>query len=261
MRRILLVIEDYNEALFLEGFLKKLGFDLENVRSESQLSDKMLSFAPDLVVATGDGKKISGAKVTEKVRRKGSKARLLLLYSKNRMADQMFLDNGVADGITETPVNPRDFVVMVCRLLALELEPMIKKFEKLPLGQDTAPNEDNLVIVQGGKAESKPAPAAPESVDASGNAGPPLHHAAPAGIAPQPTGRFDLQPSISAAERKARIETELKKVPPSEFSRFQGARIQTELKDLREFEKTPGVKQIDERRKEFVTALFKKPKS
>jgi DNA-binding response OmpR family regulator len=144
MRRILLVIEDYNELLYVEKNLKKVGFDVESLPSESSLPERMMGFLPDLVIATGDGNRINGHSVAKKVKRKGVKSLLLLLFPKQKFA-QLDIATYAAEGAIETPINPRALIKAVCDYTGIPLAPLLAKFEKfLP---QTEPDDATLQFI------------------------------------------------------------------------------------------------------------------
>jgi DNA-binding response OmpR family regulator len=129
MRRILLVIEDYNELLYVEKNLKKVGFDVESLPSESSLPERMMGFLPDLVIATGDGNRINGHSVSKKVKRKGVASLLLLLFPRQKLL-QVDIATYAAEGAIETPINPRALIKAVCDYTGVPMGPLIAKFEK-----------------------------------------------------------------------------------------------------------------------------------
>src|SRR4051812_37957777 len=136
MKRIFMVIEDYNELLFLETLLKKVGFEVETVKNEVNVAERMLALSPDLVIATGDGLKVNGIRVSKKVKKKGYNAKLLLLFPRSKLQNPQLLNSFVADAAVETPLNPRAIITSVCQLLDLDLDSLMQKFERLSATRD-----------------------------------------------------------------------------------------------------------------------------
>jgi DNA-binding response OmpR family regulator len=220
MRRVLLVIEDYNELLFAEKVLKKVGFDIESLHSESPLLDKMIGFLPDLVVATGNGQRVDGKSVVKKVKRKGGvQAKLLLLFNPQRSQKRLDYESYGAEGFLEAPVNPRTLIKTVCDLTGLPSEPVVAKFDKL-----AGPDEENQMQVVSNK-----------------------------GVEEKKT---DLQ-IISNKGRTESYSKFLKSVPKSDVELFDHKAVESERRYQKKHPDTPEELRIDEEKKVFVKKLYK----
>jgi hypothetical protein len=232
MRRILLLLEDYNEQIFLETLLKKLGFDAESIRSEASVSEKMMAFSPDLVIATGDGHKINGGRVSKKVKKHKAHAKLLLLFPRSKLRDISLIALD-ADGAVEIPLNPRTVIASICQLTAVDVTTIMTKFDKLPVGRDTSDDvvTDNSLHIITGKKNVKKSPA-PDLASV---------------------------PRENDHNRVARYAAYLQNVPPAKENGFVHSQIQSEVSEIRKYEKEhPETEDIDKQRKAFVRALFKK---
>lgn len=224
MRKILLVLEDYNELLFLETLLKKVGFDVVSIRNEVSLTEKMMGFSPDLVIATGDGHRISGARVGKKVKKGGNHAKLLLLFPRAKLQSDHLLDSLSADGVVETPLNPRNIILTICGLTGMSPDHVIGKFEKLPIAHDTVTRPEEIQIISSRKAPASGA-----------------------------------DPADPDRDRVQKYDQLLKDLPASPYNGFSRQSVQAETKEMRDYERTHAdVKAIDELRQAFVKALFKK---
>jgi len=222
MRRILLVIEDYNELLYVEKSLKKVGFDVESLPSEASLPERMMGFLPDLVIATGDGNRVSGHSVSKKVKRKGVQSLLLLLFPRQRLS-QIDIATYAAEGVIETPINPRVLIKSVCDFLSLSSETILTKFEKF-LPPESEENEVQVI-----KERKKPVP-------------PPSQTTAKR---PQGDGR---------AEKYKQL---LENVPESPVKIFDHQTVEAERRYQKNLPDTPEEAALDENRKEFVKKLYK----
>ena len=234
MRKILLCLEDYNELLFLETLLKKLGFSVESATNEFIFPDKLLAFLPDLVIATGDGAKINGERISRKLRKKGQHAKLLLLFPRDKIIGDATIDDLIADGAVETPVNPRRLINSICHLTGLELQIVISKFDKLPIAKDFQNPEEKAQVIH-----AKP----PREVQA-----------VMLKNLPVPSSNI----GNGSGDRSARYAALLKDVPLSNQNTFSHSTVSSELRDIRKFEKEADLSELEEDRKKFVTALFKK---
>ena len=228
MRRVLLVLEDYNELLFLETLLKKVGFDVEGIRNETSVTEKMMGFTPDLVVATGDGNKINGMRVSKKVKKKGQHAKLLLLFPRNRIQQERALDSFSADGAVETPLNPRATIMTICELMGVNPQPIMAKFEKLPIAKDTATPE-GIQIISAKKG--------------------------------QPAGASDEVSSTGADPRAKKYMKILKEAPSAPETTFPKSIVQKEMEENAKAPPPPeNWDEIDLERKNFRQSCFSRNK-
>ncbi|MBK9293294.1 MAG: hypothetical protein IPM57_02450 [Oligoflexia bacterium] len=206
MKRILTIIEDLNEQNFLEVLLKKISFDVLSLRKEAQINSNALGFRPNLVIATGDGAKINGHRVAKEIKVKGVNPKLILLFPINQAIDKKITSSYKCHGVLETPINPLALIEAICSVLDLEKEPILKKYERLPVTQ-------------------------------------------------QQQQVSNSEPSI----RSKKYAEILKKVPPSKENGFSRKIVSEEVKKMREYEdNNKEVEEIDEMRKKYVSALFKK---
>ena len=60
MVRVLVLLEEYNELLFLEAFLKKLGFDTLGLQRTALLDRKLLGFSPPAFDHSGARQALDG---------------------------------------------------------------------------------------------------------------------------------------------------------------------------------------------------------
>lgn len=217
MRRILLVLEDYNEQVFLETLLKKIGFDALSVRNELLLSDQMLIFKPDVIIGTGDGVKLKGINIQRKMQKNRVPAKLILLFPLQKLQDQKLMASYSADVAVETPVNPRVLIETICIVAQLDASSVIKKFEKLPIAKNEEVKSDGIKVVSG-KLDDK---------------------------------KYSRKDQYSQILKKSQSYPDLGFAKPS---------VAEELTKIRQYEKeeTEEVKKIDEERKKFVVALYKK---
>ncbi len=134
MRRILLVIDDFNELVGLETLFRRLGFDVLSLGREALVADAILGFPPDLVIATGRGRNVDGLKLAAKLRSGVIHPRLVVLLPLGKDGD-FGSDPGLAradvDAVIETPFDPQAALKVVSRLLAIPVEPLLEKLSKI----------------------------------------------------------------------------------------------------------------------------------
>jgi hypothetical protein len=218
MRRVLLVIEDYNELLLVEKILKKIGFDVESLPSEASLPERMMGFLPDLVLATGDGNRINGHSVSKKVKRKGINAKLLLLFPRQKLLT-IDVATYAAEGALETPVVPRTLIKAICDFTGIPSAGILTKFDKIPLGSSASPDEIQIISQRPQvKNESK-----------------------------YPSGET----------RTDRYKNIVEKAPKDQNRIFDHKNVESERLYQKSIADSPKEIALDEKRKDFVEKLYK----
>lgn len=148
MRRILLVIDDFNELVGLETLFRRLGFDVLSLGRESLVVDAILGFPPDLVIATGRGRHIDGLHLASKLRIGTVNPRLVVLMPSRDDGDfssDPDLLHADVDAVIETPFDPHAALKVVARLLAIPSEPLLDKFAKIINARLFEPEELKII--------------------------------------------------------------------------------------------------------------------
>lgn len=68
MDRVLLVIDDIQYCRHVEMTLRKMGFDVESINNEFNLSDSVLTYNPDYIVCKGNSSRLSAVNVGKKLK-------------------------------------------------------------------------------------------------------------------------------------------------------------------------------------------------
>ncbi|MES3038464.1 MAG: hypothetical protein V4736_11210 [Bdellovibrionota bacterium] len=68
MSRVLLLYDDYTELTTIELNLKKVGFDVIGISNEFSLSQQLLSFNPEVVIACGGSSRVNSVSVGKKLK-------------------------------------------------------------------------------------------------------------------------------------------------------------------------------------------------
>ena len=79
MKKIMFVMEDYNEMVFVETVLKKIGFDCMGLQNDVAINDKILGFSPALLIADGFGRKTNGLLLCQKIKRTKGFPKIILV--------------------------------------------------------------------------------------------------------------------------------------------------------------------------------------
>jgi hypothetical protein len=194
------------------------------VRSKNKVEDELLGFVPDVVIATGEGTKVNANKLAQSVKRRSGLTKLILLFPSNKINDDKYISQFTFDNLLETPVNPRTLVRLVSDISKLDTEAVLKKFDKLPIAKS--------VMADHNRQKNTSSYAAGNKIAVVKN---------------------------SAEERKKNYQHILGKEDNPPDKGYDRAKVQEEIKEIRKYEKEhPELEEIDNERKKFVTALYKK---
>lgn len=160
MSKILLVYEDFSETMLVESTLKKVGFDVVSIGSEALLSQQIVSFNPDAVIAHGRSSKVSTISVGKKLKdmlRWNGKVVLIFYSSAKPLAEDLIKMR--MDTILESPVSLEKLIQVLARVLNL-FEPHYLEKLKLMQAQGESSQEssrshvsetaDEKIVVKGG---------------------------------------------------------------------------------------------------------------
>lgn len=225
MRKIMLILEDYNELVFVETVLKKLGFDALGLQSESQIHDKILGFSPHLIISEGVGRKINGLTVSHKTKRVRGLPKFVLVLNPQDHIEASDLERLQIDYTFFRPLHPPVLIDGIAKVLGLDADGLQQKLKKLGLFQEPAKERFQIV----GNREGAPG--------------------------------FETNvrnTTISPEERDLRFRKSLSELPEPEVNGLDRRKVQEQTKEFRIRENDPEIHAIDDERQAFVRALFKK---
>ncbi len=241
MKRILLLIEDYNELIFAETLLKKIGYDCLGLKSEIGVSDKILSFRPNIALVSAYGSKIHPKPISEKL--SGSGASLLILFRGTEPTQEELEDMG-ADGALQSPFHPKHLIGALAHLSGEDPQAMVDKFEKLGLFKDHSSSES-------GERKS------PEVSHTEKVSGKVLNEED--GTLVSSDEKPDMSKSNhSGVSREERYSQYLQSIPKPKVERLDKKRVQEWTKKIRSEAGGKDLEELDEKKKDFVRALFRK---
>lgn len=229
MRKILLVMEDYSEMVFVETILKKLGFDCIGAQNETGLADKILGFTPHLVIADAFGKKVGGLQLGQKIKKIKGYPKLMLVLTPPQRVDQDDMQRLNVDSTINRPIHPADLLKSIGQVLDLDTQLLKKKMEKMGLFQEET--KEGMQIVSGAVAVPKQE----------------LQHL-------KETTRPETQ-------RVASYEKYLNELPEPSIDGLNRKNVVEQVKEFRSRENDPEIKEIDEERMAFAKALFRTGKN
>jgi len=151
MRKILLVIDEYQEMVALENLLRRVGFDVLSVGKDILVNDSIAGFFPDIVVATMKGRAVDGVKVSTRVRKLAPPPRVAFVASAENAANIAVEQKLFTDAVIATPLQPIPVIRTIAQLANLDPNPLIGKFQKLSSGRM---GDEKVEIVVDGRVDT-----------------------------------------------------------------------------------------------------------
>ncbi len=131
MSKVLLLFEDINELGMVESLLKKLGFDTMSSSNEYSLKEQVLGFNPQLVMIHGRNRRLHTVAVSQKLKLDTQfKGKVVVVVEKGERFASADLATMRVDGILEAPLEPKNLVVAVAKILGIDDKPLWEKYEK-----------------------------------------------------------------------------------------------------------------------------------
>jgi hypothetical protein len=130
MRKIMLVIDDFNDLLALEAFFRRIGFDVLSLGKDLLVNDALLGFVPDFVIATAKGRSVDGGKLAIRLAQQANQPRVALIYASGSPPRLPREARNAVDILIEIPFQPKILLAMVGDLLSLDSKSLVEKFEK-----------------------------------------------------------------------------------------------------------------------------------
>ena len=129
-KKLLLVIEEFNELVVLETIFKKVGFDVVGISNDISVHSQILSFNPDIIIISGREKRVNVLALGKKLKKQiTTKASIVLLIRELNFLEQ--LDDMHIDAIIETPATPERFFEVLSHLSGADYKMLIDKYDKI----------------------------------------------------------------------------------------------------------------------------------
>lgn len=229
MLRVLMVLEDYGELMFLQTVLKKVGFDVDAIQNPRLFSDSLISLNPDVVVMTAYGKRVKGLELSRNIKRVRGLPHVILVRGPGQLADS----DPLIGAWMQAPIGAVDLLNAIAKVGNLDRDVLNEKFQKLKIAEQTDEDEARVLTSAGDE------PILNKHDKFVGNFG-------------------SLAPStMSESDRKERYKKFLADKPPSEHG-FVLKEVQQFVKTIRSEENPSHLEDLERERKAFVEHLFKK---
>lgn len=231
MLRVLMVLEDYGELMFLQTVLKKIGFDVDAIQNPHSFAESLLRMNPDVLVMTAAGRRVRGQELVKQVKKTRGLPHVVLLRANGQDEDTSIEE---ADRWLESPVGALDLLNCIGELCHLNQQVLQEKFQKLHL-QEAQEEQARILKIN-------------DIVEPSLNRG------------NGEGGSFgNLKASeLAPEERRKRYESFLADKKAVAKVGFSVKKVQDQIKDLRRDENTSDLEDLERERKAFVEHLFKK---
>lgn len=147
MLRVFLVIDDYNELIYLQSLLKKLGFDVEGLQNQRKYSDVSLGFNPQILIATAKGKKVDGLALSRSITKRRGIPKIIALKSAGERLTAAELDECGVDQVLDTPINVKKLLVAIANLGSVEEAVLLEKYAKVMANSQITDEDAQAVMI------------------------------------------------------------------------------------------------------------------
>jgi len=233
MVKVLLAYEDYNELTLTESYLKKVGFDVVGISNELLIQDQILAFHPDVIVAHGKNVKVSSFSVGQKLKENHKfTGKVVIVVPQGIRPTPEEIIRMKMDAVIEAPVNPERLIQVLARMGRVDSAPLLEKFHRARMND---PELERIMMISKTNEEA----------------------AIPAGA---PTSAKIFIPIQDTARAKKYSNLIKSTKIDSTVTTFDRKDVREKQKDLKKDWDFDQMEEIDQRRRDFAEALFKKGK-
>lgn len=152
MDRVLLVFDHIQFSGHLENTLRKVGYITDTLQSEYNLSERVLTFNPDIIVTRGTSARLVtgnvGRKLKDTVRFSG---KVILIFSEESVPDEAQLKKMKYDIILEEPASALKIAANILNLEQIDKTAMKEKLHKMIVEDAAFRAEEMDYLVQYGR--------------------------------------------------------------------------------------------------------------
>ncbi|OFZ11888.1 MAG: hypothetical protein A2Z20_03040 [Bdellovibrionales bacterium RBG_16_40_8] len=131
MQRVILVIDDYNELLYVQTLLKKLGFDVEGLQNVKKYADVSLGFNPHVLITTCRGSKVDGLFLAKSINKKRGMPKIIGLKTSDLTISEEELNESGIDILIESPISPNKLIQTLSQIADLDERALLDKYSKI----------------------------------------------------------------------------------------------------------------------------------
>lgn len=213
------MIEEFTELTSTESYLKKVGFDTIGISNDKLLGQNLTAFNPDIVVVHGADRRFSSIAICQKLRENHKfHGKIIMILNEGKEVTPEELLKIKVHSVIQAPVTPEKMIHSVSKLAKMNTQNLLDKLHRLGVLEST---ESKMV--------SGKSPAPPSSLLISDKSRVAKYNRLIEGIKIDPTSTT---------------------LPRAETKRRQA--------DLKKDWDSNKLEEMDELKKQFVRALFKK---
>lgn len=257
MDRVLIVIDNIQFSGHLENTLRKVGYITETSQSEYNLSDKLLSFNPDVVVVRGTSTRLSTSNVAKKLKEAHKfHGKVILVFSRANRPDEDQIQKLKSDVVLEEPASALKIAVNILNLEQIDKSVMKEKLYKMTVEDAAFRTEEQSYLVQYGRTVEQ------EVINVKAHEQEELVR----NQLKQLNSKLKLEMQAKASSQRAKIESYNKQIDKIDMDlkkSLNKRKTKEENKENRkiwDISEPESVKDLDLERREFVNELFKKNK-
>ena len=153
MDRVLLVIDNVQFSGHLENTLRKLGYTTDALQNEYNLTERILLFNPDIIVARGTSHRLSAMKVGKRLKDNVKfVGKVILVLAPENTPDKAQLHGIKADVILEEPVTALRIATSILNLDSVDKPGMRDRLYKMVQDDPTFREQEQSYLVQHGRS-------------------------------------------------------------------------------------------------------------
>ena len=259
MNRVLLVIDDYSELVYLETLLKKVGFDVDGIQNNRKFDEKRLTLNPEVVIASAKGKNVNGLSLVEKMKRRGGKPKNILIVPQVLAEKLKGLKLKNVDGTLHAPVQPEPLLTLLADLTGNDAAQLLEKYERAKVTLDPDNDKDVQMLRRDSSEDRQVIKSSKNKGD--GNSVEVIKGDGPEGSSQTVSGQpiqFEKTSSLSDEERNQRMQAMLDSMKAPEHDGFPKDYVSQQHRKLRAEEDEDRLHDLEEERRAFVRSMFKK---
>lgn len=261
MLRVLLLLEDYGELMFLQTLLKKIGFDVDGIQNPKALADHLLKINPDVLILTAFGKRVRGFEMASQIKRRAGLPKILLI----RAPGAPPLDDPGIYAWLDSPVGAQQVLDQLADLASLNKQVLQEKLQKMrqqeaeEKARTLRPETGEQPTMEKAHGESGNFSQAEASTEAT-----PARSAEPAAADGESAAVQEQRVDplggslVSATDRQERYKNFLKSASAPTSHGYAVKQVQDQIKALRREESAEDLEDLERERRAFVEQLFKK---
>lgn len=132
MDRVLLAIDHRQFSTHLESALRKVGYKVELIQNEYSLSEKILSFNPEIVVVKGSTSKLSTYSVSKKIKDMSKfSGKVILVFEEGQLPATSQFENLKYDLVLEEPASALRIAIHILNFDPSGSNTMLEKLTKM----------------------------------------------------------------------------------------------------------------------------------